>query len=166
MRIVILMVVLSCLAGWALAFTIPEDTIKSVNDNQAVCTSTIDDQLLLQLSVDKECYKPDEPVHIDFLVTNLSDTMIKLFFPTSQKYCIAVYSQGQELWNSQDGSFTLPLFSLYNMASGESLVYHAVWPKPGKNQPPPKPGSYEVRAVFSSTPTISPPPVSFRIEEK
>jgi hypothetical protein len=166
MRIVILLAILGCLPVWGLAFTIPEDTIKSVHDDQAVCTSTIDDELLLQLSVDKECYNPSEAVHIDFLVTNLSDTMIKLFFPTSQKYSIAVYRDGQELWNSQDGSFTLPLFSLYNMASGESLVYHAVWPKPGKSQTPPKPGAYEVRAVFSSAPTISPPPVNFRIEEK
>lgn len=166
MRQVAITSILVLLPALGLAFTVPEDTIPSVRDDEGVCASIIDDEIFLQVSVDKESYLPGEEVQIDFLITNLSDSMIKLFFPTSQKYHISIYYDGEELWNSRDGTFTLPLFSLYNMASGESLAYHEVWPQLKKNDKPAKPGTYQVLAVFSSTPVLSPPPVSFRIVER
>ncbi|MGQ9706425.1 MAG: BsuPI-related putative proteinase inhibitor [bacterium] len=141
------------------------DGISTPIDSGKSCASVLKDGLLLQLVSNEARYSYRDEVKLRFKVVNVSGTVMKLFFPTGIRYTFEVYKDDVKVWGCENGGFYLPGFSVYNMASGETLSCEAVWNQMVGSRQNCEPGDYVAKAYIMTSPLIATLTVDFTIEE-
>lgn len=103
------------------------DGIVSEVDNGCNCSVVRHNGLRVQISTDSKYYEREQDVCIEFIVTNISKYMIKLLFPSSHKYKLQVYREGELFYEKLIGEVGVSFLSIYNLRSGQSLSCRTVW---------------------------------------
>jgi len=141
------------------------DGISSPIDSGKSCASVSKDGLLLQLISDRSRYNYGDEVKLRFKVVNVSGTVMKLYFPTGIRYSFEIYKGDKKVWESENGGYYLPGFSVYNMACGETLSCETCWNQMVSSRENCEPGEYVAKAYIMTSPIIATLTVGFVIEE-
>lgn len=129
------------------------------------CANITKDGLLIQIVADRSHYSPGDGVRFKFQMTNVSGTIVKLYFPAGIRYIFEVYKDGRKIWDKEEGGVYLPLFNVYNMTCGETLSCEVVWDQVVGAGRLCEPGEYTAVAYIATSPIISTPEIRFVIEE-
>jgi len=151
-----------------ISFTIvfsSSDGILTPIDSGKSCASISKDGLLIQLISDRARYDYGDEVKLRFKVVNVSGTVMKLYFPTGIRYAFEIYKGDKKIWESENGGYYFPGFSVYNMACGETLSCEACWNQMVSSRENCEPGEYEAKAYIMTSPIIATLTVNFVVEE-
>ncbi|CEK14448.1 Intracellular proteinase inhibitor [Chthonomonas calidirosea] len=129
--------------------------------------------LKLTLKLDKQTYSPDEPIVVQFRVTNVSKTSQRLAFATTQHYDFEIHAgdvKGPVIWRWSKGRLFGQVVLQQTLAPGQEILYkETIYPQDAKHPegiPPLKPGKYTLLAILTTMPRTARPSVSCTFEVK
>jgi hypothetical protein len=141
------------------------DGIVSVVENGCNYSVSYEDGLRIQTRIDKKYYRKYEIIEVEFMVTNVSNYLIKLLFPYTNRCKIEVFSDGKTIYNEMIGDIGVSLLSIYNLRSGESIIYKTEWDQKSDDNKNVSEGTYFLKMTLIANPYLESGLVSFQIEE-
>jgi len=148
----------------ALTFS-SNDGIVSVVKSGMNCSISYNDELRVQLSLNDRYFYRGDDVCIEFIVTNVSDYLIKLLYPSSNRFKLEIFNEDKLVFSDISGDFGASFLSIYNLRSGESIIYKVKWKQIGDDKKFVAPGYYTLKMTLVANPYIESGLVGFYIED-
>jgi len=83
--------------------------------------------LLLILFSDRDSYSSGEPIDLNLVKVNISNSPITLNYRTGQRVDFRAYRNGDRIWTWSAGRFFTQETRTINLSPGRSLVYRKQW---------------------------------------
>jgi hypothetical protein len=98
----------------------------------------------------------DGTVEFAYDISNDGDEAVDLQFSNSQTHDVAVFQDGEEVWQFSDGMMFMQMLQSESCPPGESLSYAATWEDAA-------PGEYEARAWLAANDVDAEAATSFTV---
>lgn len=92
------------------------------------------DGFVYALYTDRPFYMPGQPVHIMFVKTNISPQAIRLVYPNSPRFDLAVVQNDREIWRWSRDQVSLPIVNVCEILPGQSEMFYVVWEQNSNNE--------------------------------